>query len=83
MSALDVVGWMAAVVILGSYAASIWLGSPRLFHWGNLFGSLSLMPVNVALGLWYSFTLGVCFSTLGVLALVRRPYEGADPEEEL
>ena len=75
MGPLDLAGWAAAAVILGSYAVSIVVERPRVFHYGNLLGSLALMPVNIALGLWYSVTLGVCFTILSTIALIRRPYE--------
>ncbi len=74
MHITDLAGWMAAVVILGSYAYSIKKESPVVFHVGNLVGSLTLLPINVFLGLWYSFTLGVCFTILAIIALIKRPY---------
>jgi hypothetical protein len=72
MNPLEALGWVGVVVVLTTYAASIRLRRPRLFHLGNVVGSVLIGAASWSVGAWPSLALNVAFGAIGVYGLVSR-----------
>lgn len=71
MSALKLLGYIADVWILGSYAVMSSSGKVRPFHWANAVGCVPLVTAEALAGLWQVVILTGTFGVLGWLGVWR------------
>lgn len=65
MTALELIGYLADVWILGTYAVSVHTHKVRLFHWANAIGCVPLVTAEVQAGLWQVVLITGTFGVLG------------------
>lgn len=72
MSWQEALGWIAYVLVVVSYAASIRTGNARVFHWGNVIGAWGIGISAVWAQAWPSLAITVTFGGIGLWGLLHR-----------